>query len=141
MVFGGETVRRRKISIIAITTTMLILTLSMISSVSAYGAVAGWGRVGRDRGEATLTIQAGSLSGHEEVAYVLLEVNGVTYGWEITKVKECRTILVVFAKSLGGHEALGVQPGPGRLTVLVKNHGTANAWVIAGGRNTFFMAK
>jgi hypothetical protein len=129
---------RKRLVMMALTTGVLMLTLSAIASVAAYGTVSGWGRVGSSSGPATLSMKAGSLPGHEGKKFVLLTVDGITYGWEITRVRPWRDCLIVYAKSLGGHAALGVEPGPGFLVAIVKGHGSSNR-VIAFGRSTFFI--
>lgn len=125
-----------------------MLTLSTFGVVAAqvppasiHASVDGWGKVGRTRGDASLTIGFGTLDGHQGVQYVIIEVCDSVYGWQVTKVKQCRNVLIVHATSLGGHEAADVMPGPGRLTVIVKGHGSDCSWVLAAGRKTLFMAR
>jgi hypothetical protein len=141
--------KSKKLVMMALTIGVLMLTLSIIGTVAAYvppedsihATVCGWGRVGRTRGAACLTVGIGTLEDHVGAKYILLEIDDDTYGWAITKVKQYRSTLYVYATSLGGHEGegVGVKPGPGYLVMRVGMHGTKWAWVIAWGRRTFFI--
>jgi hypothetical protein len=139
--------RSKKLFTMALTIGVLMLTPSIIGTVAAkvppeniHATVYGWGRVERTRGSASLSVGFGTAaSGHEGKSYVLITFDDVTYGWEITKVKQYRSTLYVYAKSLGGHQGVGVEPGPGYLVMRVGMHGSDWAWVIAWGRRTFFI--
>jgi hypothetical protein len=131
----------------ALTIGVLMLTLSIIGTVAAkvppeniHATVYGRERVERTRGSASLSVGFGTAaSGHEGKSYVLITVDDVTYGWEIAEVKQYRFTLYVYATSLGGHQDLGVEPGPSYLVMRVGMHCSDWAWVIVWGRRTFFI--
>jgi hypothetical protein len=137
--------KSKKLVMMALTVGVLMLTLSLVGAVAAnteppytvHQTVSGWGRVGRTRGCATLSVLFGKDgTPHEGKKAILLTVDGESYVWEITNVRQCRNSLIVHAKPLKGHP---IEAGPGWLVMRVGMHGSDCAWVIAAGRRTFFI--
>lgn len=81
----------------------------------------------------------GSPAGHETGWAILLEVNGDTYVWHVTRMKACGRSTIVLMRA-DPHQLEGAMEGPAPVRIVL-NHNADKAFVLLTGRGVHFVGK